>query len=41
MEIESFKLEGIKSGMDDIIAKPVYNDILKDILSKYNIISKH
>lgn len=35
--LESFKEEGLRSGMDEIYGKPVYNDTMKQILSKYYI----
>ena len=35
---ESFKQEGIAAGMDEILEKPLYSEVLASILQKYNIL---
>lgn len=37
---ESFKKEGIDAGMDHILPKPLYADILMDILVTYQVINE-
>ena len=36
--LDEFKKKGLKAGMDDILAKPLYTSILKDALLKYHLI---
>ena len=33
--MDSFKQEGKKAGMDEILGKPLYAEALKEILNKY------
>ena len=35
---ESFKRAGYDAGMNDIINKPIYKDVLMEVLFKYKII---
>jgi len=36
--LDKFKKGGLKAGMDEILSKPLYSNVLKSILLKYNII---
>ena len=33
--LKTFTNEGMKAGMDEVVAKPMYTDILEEILRKY------
>ena len=37
---DKYKKEGYKVGMTEVVSKPLYADMFKNILLKYNILSK-
>jgi len=35
--LEKFTSQGMKAGMDEVVAKPMYISILQDILDRYSL----